>query len=742
MLSRPTSGLRLSLQAKACKFFRPVSVSRSNSSSATLSKYRLQCGPQSVLAPSSNSTIKSLSYDPLLVKSFSTTGNTSETTSSDAASEEFDFQAETNQLLDIVTNSIYTDKEIFLRELVSNASDALEKLRHVQTSGEEIIDGGKDLDIKISCDEEAKTLTIEDSGIGMTKEEMMQNLGTIARSGSRAFRQDATAGEEAKANIIGQFGVGFYSAFMVGNKVDVYSKSSTSNSEDSVYRWSSPGHGKFSLAKISADDAEVENLRGTRVVIHLKDDCAEFSKTSRIREIVNKYSNYVSFPIIVDGEQANKVQAIWARDAKDVSDEEYSEFFKFCAHAFQDPLYRLHFKADVPIDIKALIFVPSMHTEKLGMGRMNPGVSIYSRKVLIEHNSEKLLPNWLRFVKGVVDSEDLPISISRESMQDSRLLANIGQVLTKRIIKHLQSEAKKDPKAFNEKFASEFGNFIKEGVCSDFTNQKDIAKLLRFSSSEMDPDELTSLDEYISRCDPGQDKIYYLAAPTKELAEASPYYEVFKSNKIEVLFLHSTLDDFSLGNLRQYEGREFVSAESGKVDLEFKKDEKDGTHSSKSLEKAEVTALQEWIKLELPDVVSDVRPTNRLRDSPAIVVDHESASMRRMMQMLQQSQQTKNNELGKQVLEINTSHPIIISLNDLRKSDTELARRVARQIFDNAVIAAGLVDDPRDMLPRLNGLIEKLLQKHSEGEASYSGPLPVKAADDENIDTEAKESTN
>mmetsp|Transcript_9580 Transcript_9580/g.11497 ORF Transcript_9580/g.11497 Transcript_9580/m.11497 type:complete len:701 (-) Transcript_9580:1379-3481(-) len=634
-----------------------------------------------------------------------------EANSNEKDGEEFEFQAETNQLLDIVTNSIYTDKEIFLRELVSNASDALEKLRHLQTSGSEIADGDKSLEIRIVCDEENKTLTIEDSGVGMTKEEMLQNLGTIAKSGSRGFRDDIDSSADAKANIIGQFGVGFYSAFMVGKNVEVYSKSATAN-DDSIHCWSSPGYGKFTLKVMDPEDANVKGLRGTKVVIHLSDESDEYSKPARIREIIKKYSNYVSFPIIVDDEQANKVTAIWARDSKEVSDEEYSEFYKFAAHDFQDPLYRVHFRADVPIDIKALVFVPPMNSEKLGMGRAKSGVSIYSRKVLLEHNSEKLLPGWLRFVKGVVDSEDLPISISRETMQDSRLLSTIGQVVTKRIIKSLISEAKKNPSEFNEKFALEFGPYIKEGVCSDPANQKDLAKLLRFGSSEMKPNELTSLDEYISRCDPSQDKIYYLSAPSKALAESSPYYEVFKSNNVEVLFLHSNIDDFALRALPEYEGRQLVSAESGQVDFDLKK--ADNEENESKLAPEEITALQEWIKLELPELVSEVRETNRLRDSPAIVIDHESASIRNLMRALQPNQDLENDTLKKQTLEINAAHPIIIGLNDLRKENTELARAVARQVFDNALIAAGLVDDPRDMLPRLNTLMGTLLNENLE----------------------------
>ena len=625
---------------------------------------------------------------------------------------EHEFQAETAKLLDIVTNSIYTDKEIFLRELVSNASDALEKFRHVQQTGEKLSDGDRELKINLVADEKEKVLVIEDSGIGMTKQEMMDNLGTIARSGSRSFLQEGDISSDAKANIIGQFGVGFYSAFMVGKSLKVYSRSAVG--DNAIYCWTSEGTGKYSLEEISPDAEEVKDLVGTRIKIFLKEDCEEFANHDRIREIIKKYSNYVSFPINVNGEEANTVSAIWTREKSGITDEEYTEFYKFHANAFDEPQYRLHFKTDAPIDIKALTFVPSWHTEKAGMGRMDPGVSLYSRKVLIEANSDKILPSWMRFIKGVVDSEDLPISLSRESMQDSRLLANINKVISKRIIKELQTEAKKDSKKF-EKFARDFGNFIKEGICTDFDNQREIAKLLRFNTSAVSKDELVSLDEYLSRCPPNQDKIYYLSAPTRELAEASPYYEVFKSSGTEVIFCYTTLDDFCIGNLRNYNERDFVSAETGKIDNLEKTDEME-EDGNIGLEKADVQAMSDWLEQSLSEVVSSVRTTSRLKDSPAIVVDHESAALRRMMKLVDQSgDASASSFLGKQQLEINPKHPIIQELNELRKTKPMLGNVVARQVYDNALIAAGLVDDPRDMLPRLNMLLEKLLQEQSTG---------------------------
>lgn len=610
----------------------------------------------------------------------------------------YDFQAETSKLLDIVTNSIYTDKEVFLRELVSNCSDALEKSRHLQNAGEKIVDGERKLEIRVTGDEEGKVLIIEDSGVGMTKQEMIDNLGTIARSGSKAFVDDVSkSNESTSSNIIGQFGVGFYSAFMVASEIQVFSRSAL-DAENKVHCWSSEGSGKFEL-----DQVEEDLGVGTRIRLKLKEDALDYASEKRLKEVIEKYSNFVSFPIVLNGSETNTVSALWTRDKKDITEEEYTEFYKFHSRAFDQPTYKVHFKTDAPIDMKALVFVPSWHSEHAGMGRMEAGVSLYSRKVLLSSNSDKILPSWMRFVKGVVDSDDLPLSLSRETMQDSRLLANMKQVLSKKIIKELQEQAKKDAECFN-KFSNEFGNFLKEGVCTDATNQMEIAKLLRFNSSAVEKDQVVSFDEYISRSPPDQNKIYYLSAPTRDLAEASPYYEVFKAKGIEVLFFYGTLDDFVASNLRTYGGRSFVSAESGDLDEKPKEKEEEKEKD------VEMVALTEWMEQSLKDHVTKVITTDRLKDSPAIVVDHEAASLRRMMKLMDQGREgAPSQTLGKQSLEINPTHPIILKVNELRKTSPELGLMVARQVYDNALMGAGLVDDPRTMLPRLNKVLEKLL---------------------------------
>lgn len=436
--------------------------------------------------------------------------------------DEHSFQAETKQLLDMVTNSLYTDKEVFVREIISNASDALEKLRYHEANGltvaaaepSDSADGADDdefdadrLRITITVDKEANTLSISDSGIGMAEEELHSNLGTIARSGSKAFVQGVEEGSAADSggadpasNLIGKFGVGFYSAFMVADKVDVFTRSSLADDAEAL-RWSSDGLGAYTVARVDAAEAP----RGSKVVLHLKDDVKEFSEDGVVERIIKKYSNFVNFPIFIgEGEEAKKVntvQALWSLEPHTVSEEQHDEFYKFVANAYDDPMYTLHFRSDAPIEIKSLFYVGQTHQEKYGMGRMEPGVSLYSRKVLIEPNSKALLPDWMRFARGVVDSEDIPLNISRESMQDSRLIQRIRKVLTKRFIKFLEKNAKDDAAQYRT-FFDEFGHFIKEGICTDYESKDDLAKLLRFATSALPEGELTSLDECVCRPPP------------------------------------------------------------------------------------------------------------------------------------------------------------------------------------------------------------------------------------------------
>ncbi|TAG33107.1 MAG: molecular chaperone HtpG, partial [Verrucomicrobia bacterium] len=408
----------------------------------------------------------------------------------------FEFQAEIKQLLDIVIHSLYTEKEIFLRELVSNASDATEKLRHLQQTEKAIHDSERALEITVSVDEAAKTLVIEDAGLGMTGEELVKFLGTIAHSGSKNFLKALSEGGQKNTNLIGQFGVGFYAAFMVAKEVEVFSKSWQIDAP--AHAWRSEGAGTYTLSP-----APEHTARGTKIVLHLKDDADEFAKKYRIEEILKKYSAFVSFPIKLDGEHVNTVTALWLRSKNEITDEEYTAFYKFQAHAYDEPRLRYHFTADAPLQIASLLFVPKDNPEKFGMQRAEPAVALYCRKVLIDSRPKDLLPEWLRFLKGVVDSEDLPLNISRETMQDKALLEKIGKTVTSRFLKFLADEAKARADKYDEFFA-EFGIYLKEGAALDWTHKDALTKLLRYESTFTEPGKTTSLADYVARLKDGQ----------------------------------------------------------------------------------------------------------------------------------------------------------------------------------------------------------------------------------------------
>lgn len=625
--------------------------------------------------------------------------------------ETLEFQAETRQLLDIVTHSLYTDKEVFLRELVSNASDALEKLRHLQSTnqGTDIKDPDIPLEIRIETDEVDKTITISDTGIGMSKQDMKDHLGTIARSGSKAFvselAQKGSGGDADKGlGIIGKFGVGFYSAFMVGDKVDVRSKPAFSDGGDDALLWSSSGIGCYDISKLSDD---IRQDRGSSIVIHLKDDQLEYTDEKRVEAVLKKYSNFVNFPIILNGNRLNTVSAIWSNDPKDVTDEQYTEFYKYMAHAFDEPMDRLHYRADAPLDIKALFFIPSFHSEKYGMGRMEPAVSLYSRKVLIEAKSPNIVPDWMRFVKGVVDSEDLPLSVSREKAQDSTLITKLRKALTRKFINHLSTMARKQPEKYKDEFYKEYSFFLKEGVCQDYEFQEPLSKLLYFETSKTAKGDLSSFDEYVSRCTPEQKEIYYLCAPSRELALQSPYLEAFEKSGKEVIFVYSAIDDFVMANLDKFQGRKIISAEKGDIDVGDKNEQNDEDTSGSTLSKKEADDFCAWFKLTLNDKVSNVKITKRLVSSPAVVTDNESGAYRRMMKLVetQDGVGLGGMELPKQQVEINPKHPMIVSLFAIREKEPDVAKVVAEQIFDNCLIAAGLLDDPRSFLGRLNDIL-------------------------------------
>lgn len=611
-------------------------------------------------------------------------------------SEKHEFQAEIGQLLEIVTHSLYTDREIFVRELISNAADASEKLKFLQTSGTEVFQPERELKITVTTDEAAKTITFTDSGIGMTQAELVENLGTIAHSGSKAFLEQIKEAA-GQAHLIGQFGVGFYSAFMVAGKVVVSTRSWKAG--EPGLTWTSDGSTGYEIESAGEID------RGTTIVLHLKDE--EFASASRIEQIIKHYSNFVPIPIELNGTAVNTVQALWAKNKNEVSEEEYTEFYKYIGHDSDAPLFRLHFSADAPLSIRALLFAPTKSMELITLTRAEPEVHLYCQRVLIANQPKGLLPEWLRFAKGVVDSEDLPLNISRESMQDSALMRKLNDVLTKRILRWLEEEAKNDAEKYAT-FFREHGHCLKEGIAIDWAHREALGKLLRFSSSHTEAGKITSLTDYVSRMPEEQKEIYYLLAPSRESAEASPYYEVFREKKWEVLFLTDPRDEFVMDHLSIFAEKRLVAAEKAEVSVD------DAQKQSGGLTEDEAAQLATFIKESLGDRIAEVRSSKRLTGSPAVVVDkdaHMTTSMRRMMKAMQQREGASFMPESKPDLEINPNQQMIVRLEKLRQSDPALAKDVSEQILDNALVAAGLLEDPRMMLGRLNALLEKLMSR-------------------------------
>lgn len=609
--------------------------------------------------------------------------------------ESHQFQAEIQQLLNIVIHSLYTDKEIFVRELISNAADACEKLRFNQSSGKPVQQAEVAPGISIATDDKAGTITITDTGCGMTHAELVQNLGTIAHSGTKAFLKQLAEDKKPDVGLIGQFGVGFYSAFMVAKKVTVLSRSFAP--EESGWQWSSEGMGGYEIAPAA------DLPRGTKITLELKDDAKEFAQENSVERIIKRYSSFVSYPIELNGKRQNTVQAIWARNKSEIKEEEYNEFYEFVGHDHEKPLFRLHFSADAPLAIQALLFVPSRNFETMGMGRMESEVNLYCRKVLIQAKAKGLFPEWLRFLKGVVDSEDLPLNISRETMQDTSLMQKLNKVLTSKFLKFLDEQSEKEAEAY-EKFYTEYQRFLKEGVVTDFTHKEALGKLLRFESSTLDKGKLTSLADYVKRMPSDQKEIYCLLAANREAAEASPYFEVFKERKWEVLFLYDAWDEFVIEHLHAFDSKPLKLAEKADLNLSAKKDG--------ALSEDAAKGLATWLKETLGDKVNEVRVSQRLVESPAVVVDSDkfmTASMRRIMKAMKQD----GPELApaKHDFEINPAHPLIARLEAIRQKDAALAGSVAEQLLDNARVAAGILEDPRAMLTRLNSLLEKVLSK-------------------------------
>jgi len=547
----------------------------------------------------------------------------------------------------------------------------------------------------------------------LNKEELINNLGTIARSGSKAFINQMSESESSShQNIIGQFGVGFYSTFMVGNQIDVYTKS---YEKDSVgYFWTSDGSGSYEMA-------EAEGVsRGTKIIIHLKDEDKRFSMKTKVEEIIRRYSNFVGFPIYLNGARLNNLQALWTMSDRDVTEENHKEFYQFISNTSDDPRYSLMYKADAPLDIRSVFYVPSNIPEMFGFGRMELGVSLYSRKVLIQGNAKNILPEWLRFIRGVVDSEDIPLNLSRELLQDSALIAKLREVLVSKILRFFVEQSKKDGEKF-AKFMKECGNYFREGIVTtqSSSQREEIAQLLRFETSHERNGKTKSLKEYVSNMKDDQTEIYFLCAPNRALAESSPYYESLKSRDVEVLFTYDENDEVVLAALKEFQKKNIVSAENFLVTCgDDSKDNVDASLDSQDhkLSEKEVTDLMGWIQNTLGKTkVVNIKSSTRAVSHPAMITVPDMGAARRWLKFVKSG---PNAELLKikfdvlqPTLEINPNHDIILALNQLKSTNPLIANLLAEQLFDNALITAGLMDDPREMVGRLNTLLSKVTSR-------------------------------
>ncbi len=600
-----------------------------------------------------------------------------------------EYQAEMQKLLDILVHSLYTEREIFLRELISNASDALSKIQFTTLTNPDILDKDATLDIKLSFDSEAKTLTIEDTGIGMTKEDLINNLGTIASSGTLKFLKEMQSNKEKAENLIGQFGVGFYSVFMVAQKVVLETRSY--HLEGQGWRWSSGGSGNYELEPIEKSN------RGTKITIHLNEESEEYCSEFRMENIVKKYSNYIPFPILLKDKTVNKVKALWTLSKQDITKDDYEEFYKTLSHDFKAPFLYQHLSIDAPIQYYALLFVPEEVSNDVLYARESTGVSLYAQRVFIQSENKNLLPPYLRFIRGVVDSEDLPLNVSRESIQHNALLEKIKKSLTTRLLKEFQSLSESNVEKFKT-FWKTFGSFIKEGVSADFPNRERLVELLRFNSSVHDSgDELTSLPEYVSRMSEEQKEIYYVVGPSREAVLHNPNLEYFKANSLEVLFLVDHIDDFLMTDLREYKGKSFKSI--SQADIEGLKDKDED--KSETLSEEESKSVIDFFQEKLGDKVADVVVSKRLVGSPCSLInpkDGMSSHMEKMMQAV-----NKDFQLSKKNLEINMSHRIIRNMSNLLQENASnpFLEECVQQLFNSALLVEGLLDNPLELLTHM-----------------------------------------
>jgi molecular chaperone HtpG len=645
-----------------------------------------------------------------------------------ANEETFSFQAEVVEILDLMIHSLYSNKEIFLRELVSNASDAIDRLRIELLSQSEVPEAEGPLQIHVSYDAAARTVTVADNGIGMSREEVIQNIGTIAKSGTTEFLRSLTGDNRKDATLIGQFGVGFYSAFMVADRVVLTTRRSGLTAADGV-RWESDGKGRYALEAIELPD------RGTTIVLHLRDDEDEFLNDYRLRSIIERYSDHISLPILMPAQKAagaateheatehnagedeasedeagtadeepqetvvNQGSALWTRAKSEISEQEYRDFYRHIAHDFSDPLAYLHAKMEGNYEYTLLLFIPGSAPYDLWIPEARHGVKLHVRRVFITEDTGQLLPAYLRFVRGVVDSSDLPLNISREMLQGSRVVDSIRSSAVKRILKLLKDMAADEPEKYAT-FWKEFGAALKEGVPEDFSNRDDIAGLLRFTSTRSETDEDVSFSDYVARMKDGQQDIYYLIAPTLTAARTSPHLEFFRAKGVEVLLLTQPIDNWVVTGLREFDGKKLQSVAQGGADLSGLEDEAD--KQAQQAEATEAAALLERLKAALGDKVSQVRVSSRLTTSPACIVADEpelDVFMARRM---------RGSGLPSQpVLEVNPRHPLVERLN--HEDDEARFTDWAHVLYSEAVLTLGAaIEDPAAFVTRLNDLLTRL----------------------------------
>ena len=610
------------------------------------------------------------------------------------------FKAEIKQLLDILIHSLYTDREIFLRELISNASDALTQMHFASLTERNVLDPDAELKIQVTVDPDEKIIRITDTGIGMTQKELTQNLGTIAQSGARAFLEAADDEENRQAlmDVIGQFGVGFYSVFMVAEWVRVTSRSWKPRAQAAY--WYATGGDTFEVGP--AEKTE----RGTTVEIKLKPDAEEFAQEYRLTEIIKKHSDYVPYPIYVgeNEEQTNSQTALWRQSPREIEDEQYNDFYRQLTLDFEPPLAHIHYIADAPLQIYALLHIPAQADRGILGLRKEDGLKLYVRKVLIQEYTTDLLPRHFRFVQGVVDTEDLPLNVSRETIQDNPLIAKLRKVLTRQVVNKLDEMAKKQPETY-EKFWESFSGYLKEGIASEPMVSDDLAPLVRFHTTAH-PESWVSFAEYIERIKSGQDKIYYILGDDPHSVARSPHLDYFRENNYEVILFTDPMDSFMLMGLRKYGDFNLVNVASPDLELPTDVSTPEDDSRLEPLSDDDFSALAERFKTQLGDRVTDVRTTDRLSDSVARLIDPDGALDQEVQRVYRYL--GKDYEIPKKVLELNPRHPIIRRLSAL-PSDDELGNEVIEQIYDSALLIEGLHPDPASMLSRIQDLMERAL---------------------------------